>query len=159
MGFRFLMDTAGIIDLVLGAMAMDFILTFDELIMESFEATITKTIMERIEGYVVDQTDEADFLEDAQSGGRKVKWGAIWLATPRRLLIVLTVLFIFVHLYYVAYCQVDPETNSWASKPLKLPNTTHYGLKNLITNMVPSAKDENGEDIWAWKPVEPVKPA
>jgi hypothetical protein len=153
MGFRFLMDTAGIIDLVLGAMAMDFILTFDELILESFEAEITKIIMERIEGFVVDQTDEADFEEDARSGGMKVKWGAILLATPRRLIIVIAVLVTFVQLYYMKHCVVDPETNSWVSIPTTLPSTTHYSLRNLITNWVPYAKDENGDPVYAWKPV------
>mmetsp|Transcript_94965 Transcript_94965/g.188105 ORF Transcript_94965/g.188105 Transcript_94965/m.188105 type:complete len:442 (-) Transcript_94965:271-1596(-) len=152
MGFRFLMDTAGMLDLVLGAMAMDFILTFDELILESFDSAITKQIMSQLEDYEVDEDQTDDFGDMSRSQGFKAVMKAIWLGTPRRLILVVGVLVFFVQLYYHVHCETGKRTGAWVSKPTKLPVTTQYTFKNLITNFVDFEKDKTtGEPIWAWK--------
>jgi hypothetical protein len=153
MGFRFLMDTAGMLDLVLGAMAMDFILTFDELIWESFDCSISKQIMSQLEDYEVDEDQSDDFRDISRGQGFKGIRAAVWLATPRRLIIVLTLLFLFVQLYYHVHCDVGERTGAWVSKPTMLPATTQYTFRNLITSYVPYAKNSTtGEPIWAWQP-------
>jgi len=153
MGFRFLMDTAGIVDLVLGAMAMDFVLSFDELILESFEGASTKHIMEHLEHFT-HETDEEHLNEHIEGSGSGLKYGAIKLAIPRRLIIVLVVLLITVEAYYRVYCTWNPNSNSWESVPTKLPATTHFSLKNLLTYSVPFGKDDDGNSIYAWQPIE-----
>lgn len=153
MGFRFLMDTAGIVDLVLGAMAMDFVLSFDELILESFEGASTKHIMEHLEHFT-HETDEDHLNEHIEGSGSGLKWGALKLAIPKRLIIVLSVLLLFKELYYHVHCTKDKQANSWVSIPTMLPDTTQYTLKNLLTYFVPYQKDEQGDPVFAWKPIE-----
>jgi len=153
MGFRFLMDTAGIVDLVLGAMAMDFVLSFDELILESFEGASTKHIMEHLEHFT-HETDEEHLNEHIEGSGSGLKWGALKLAFPKRLIIVIIVLLVFEELYYRIHCKKDPESNTWVSNPTMLPATTQYTLKNLLTYFVPFEKDDKGDPIFAWQPIE-----
>merc|ERR550532_3827957 len=109
---------------------MDFVLSFDELILESFEGASTKHIMEHLEHFT-HETDEDHLNEHIEGSGAGLKWGALKLAIPKRLIIVLVVLLIFEELYYWVHCTKD-ETGSWISVPTQLPATTQYTLKNLL---------------------------
>merc|ERR1712150_415009 len=136
MGLRFLMETAGIIDLVLGVMTMDFILQLDELLYSALGSACTKYLMDELKNYEYDETDKEDFLENEQSGGAKAKWGAVKLTVPRRLLLTLFVMFIFEVRYYWKNCvRVD---GMWVSQPIYLPLSSYYDFITFVTENVKS---------------------
>jgi len=139
MGLRFLMETAGIVDLVLGAMTMDFILQLDELLFSALGSVCTKHIMELLEPYVYDETDQEDFMDNERSGGSKGRWGAIKLTLPRRLLFTLLVLAIFIYRYYWVNC--DVHEGMWVSKPMYLPTSAFYTFWNFLTGQVTSKEE------------------
>jgi len=146
MGLRFLMETAGIQDLVLGAMTMDFILTLDEVVFQALGSAASKHIMENLGTYEYDETDMEDFLENERSGGMKVKLGALKLTLPRRLLFTLAVLFIFELRYYLMNC--ERADGMWVSKPVHLPKSSYYDFMTFITGHVKSEPDA----IWTMPP-------
>jgi len=139
MGLRFLMETAGIIDLVLGAMTMDFILQLDELLYSALGSACTKYMMEELKSYEYDETDKEDFLDNERSGGAKAKWGAAKLTVPRRLLLTLFVLFIFELRYYWVNC--DRMEGMWVSKPIYLPLSSFYDFVTFVKGEVKSEKE------------------
>merc|ERR1719362_1478708 len=139
MGMRFLMETAGIIDLVLGAMTMDFILQLDELLYESLGSAATKHIMEELNGYVYDETDNEDQLSNERSGGANAKWGVVKLTVPRRLLFTLFALAIFVYRYYSVNC--DYRDGMWVSQPMYLPLSSEYDFITFMKQHVASASE------------------
>jgi len=146
MGLRFLMETAGIIDLVLGAMTMDFILTLDEIIFSALGSATTKHIMGELEGFMLETGDPDDIVVDTNTSN-KTKWGAIKLTLPRRLIFTLIVLFVFEVRYYVKNCtRVD---GMWVSQPLFLPATTKFNFMSFLTGEVPHA-----EQIWEMPPMD-----
>jgi len=137
MGLRFLMETAGIIDLVLGAMTMDFILTLDELIFDGLGSATTKHIMGELEGFAMETGDGDDIVVDTNTS-HKTKWGAIKLTLPRRLIFTLLVLFIFEVRYYWVNC--DRVDNMYVSKPLYLPKSANFNFMNFLTGIVEKRK-------------------
>jgi len=137
MGLRFLMETAGIIDLVLGAMTMDFILTLDELIFDGLGSATTKYIMGELEGFAMETGDGDDIVVDTNTS-HKTKWGAIKLTLPRRLIFTLLVLFIFEVRYYWVNC--DRVDNMYVSKPLYLPKSANFNFMNFLTGIVEKRK-------------------
>jgi len=139
MGMRFLMETAGIIDLVLGAMTMDFILQLDELLFDSLGSAATKHIMEELNGYVHDATTHEDHQENERSGGAMAKWGAIKLTVPRRLLFTLAILAIFVYRYYLLNCEV--HQGMWVSQPMYLPKSAKYDFITFLKQHVTSESE------------------
>jgi hypothetical protein len=146
MGLRFLMETAGIIDLVLGAMTMDFILTLDELIFAALGSATTKHIMGELEGFAM--SDDGDDIVVDTNASHKTKWGAVKLTLPRRLIFTLIVLFIFEMRYYYINCKrVD---GMWVSQPLFLPTKTTYTFWMFLTGHVPT------EDTPVWE-MDPTK--
>jgi len=139
MGFFFLMSTAGIVDLVLGAMTMDFILTLDELIFAALASSSSKHIMKELEGYVYDETDQHDYIENELSGGKKGRWGAVKLLVPMRLIVTCFMMMGFMFRYYMNHC--DWKDEGWVSKEMKAPNTTHYSFWNFVTGIVPTKEE------------------
>jgi len=139
MGLLFLMETAGIVDLVLGAMTMDFILQLDELLFSALGSAATKHIMEELGSFIYDETDNEDFMDNERSGGSKGKWGAIKLTVPRRLLFTLFLLAVFVYRYYWMNC--DKVDGMWVSKPIYLPLSSFYDFATFVKGYVKSEKD------------------
>jgi len=130
------------------------VLSFDELILESFEGASTKHIMEHLEHFT-HETDEDHLNEHIEGSGAGLKWGALKLAIPKRLIIVLVVLLITQALYYYVHCEIDPETKAWVSKPTMLPASTQYTLWNLLRNKVTPQMSEDGTNpVYAWQPIE-----
>jgi len=137
MGFFFLMSTAGIVDLVLGAMTMDFVLTLDELIFAALASSSSKHIMNELEGYVYDETDQHDYIENELSGGKKGFWGATKLLIPMRLVVTCLMMVGFLFRYYLTHC--DWKDGGWVSKDMFAPTTTKYSFWNFVSGFVPVA--------------------
>merc|ERR1719456_1045051 len=57
-GIRFLMETAGVVDLILNSVAMGFILEIDELIADRLSNDATKHVMATVEDFPLYDVDE-----------------------------------------------------------------------------------------------------
>merc|ERR1711879_96792 len=57
-GFRLLMETSAILDLVLGAMSLTFVLSLDEMVLSSLGTSATKYLMNSIEPYYPEGEEE-----------------------------------------------------------------------------------------------------
>jgi len=139
MGLRFLMETAGIQDLVLGAMTMDFILTLDEVIFHALGSKASKHIMLNLGSYEYDGTNMEDFLDNERSGGMKGKWGAVKLSMPTKLLFTLAVLVIFELRYYWENCEM--VDGMFVSKPMHMPKSSYYDFMTFVKGQVESEPD------------------
>jgi hypothetical protein len=157
MGFRLLMETAGIINLVLGAMAMSFILGIDELVLETFGSQASMHILDEIDGYMYLETEESvtnrrrstsedanntDMMSDdealayqedlAKKSGRGWK-SSIWLVFPKKLLACTMVMALFTTKYYTSKCH-ETEDGSEVSNTLYLPLSTTYTFLNMFSD-------------------------
>merc|ERR1711879_991080 len=65
-GFRFLMESAAIVDLIVNAMALAFILSIDEMVLSALATSTTHYIMEHMEDYPLFST-ESDEVETDES--------------------------------------------------------------------------------------------
>jgi len=146
MGLRFLMESAGIIEQVLGAMTMDFILDVDEMLFETLGSAATKRIMGQLQGFAnPDFNPEAnnDHIENARNGNFSfIRWGAVRLSIPRRLIYTLIALFIFEVRYYLLNC--DKVDGMWVSKPMFYPKSAKYTFWNFLKGKI----DFLGEPYW-----------
>lgn len=148
-GFRLLMDTAGIVDLVLGCMAMGFVLNIDEMVFQTFASDASVEILARCEGYVGHlQSEEAEPDEPGQHSAneadedvldRLYKEGyplstayLIKAFFPTKLVAVSLIMVIFVVKYYYLNCDRSHD-GSFVSKPMYMPKTTSYGIMEMIT--------------------------
>lgn len=146
-GFHFLMETAGIIDLVLGAMTMDFILQIDELVYRGLASKASKHIMQNLEGCLQEEPDPFTFKENEVTNGRRSRWGAIRLLLPTRLLFGICAFMFFYCRYYYKNCQkIDGQ---WVSKPMYNPISSKYTFWNMLSGSFPTQ-----ESPW-WTMPEP----
>lgn len=139
-GIRFLMETAGIVDLILNSVAMGFILDIDELIMQCLSNDATKHVMETVQDY--DLFDKAEILDEHPSGEEldafetleawKLSDPWFWMQIfPRRLATISLVAIMFYLMYFKENCDQRDDTKSgdlpwwsfgsYVSKPLMLP--------------------------------------
>eukprot|EP00933_Yihiella_yeosuensis_P044972 TRINITY_DN40267_c0_g1_i1.p1 TRINITY_DN40267_c0_g1~~TRINITY_DN40267_c0_g1_i1.p1 ORF type:complete len:368 (-),score=16.09 TRINITY_DN40267_c0_g1_i1:157-1203(-) len=126
-GFKFLMETSGIVNLVLGAVAMDFILSVDELIFSCCVNACNRHILSQLQAFKVlpDPAHVPGVLE------------MIWFYIPRRLMLAVILTGAFLLRYYHENCEID-DSGFWVSKPMYLPTTTRYTFMNYIQSYVPT---------------------
>lgn len=138
MGLRFLMESAGIVEQVLGAMTMDFILDIDEMLFDALGSEATKRIMGDLEGFAnpeYNAGDHDDHVENARNGNfSAIRWGAAKLCIPRRLLYTMAALLIFEARYYMLNC--DHVDGMWVSKPMYLPKSVYYTFVHFVTGKI-----------------------
>jgi len=152
-GFHYLMETAGICDLIVNSMALAFILEIDEMIFSRLATTATKYMMENIEDMPLFSTDEEETETDemvlhrfnAAEFGPGMRRKMISLVFPRRLLTILILFAVFYFKYYVSHC-TEEEDGSWVSKPMYWPELTSY---NPIHYLVPGFVHESSHLVWA----------
>merc|ERR1711862_261334 len=102
----------------MGAMAMDFILTFDELVLQSIGSLTTRLIMSRLEPYAMPSRVPCSALVTP-----------FMLAIPRKLIFTLGMCVFFMWRYYHINCSVAPD-GSVVSNPLYMPNSTFFSMYN-----------------------------
>jgi hypothetical protein len=142
-GFRFLMETAGIVDLVMGSMAMGFVLSIDEALMSCLANGLTRHIMGALTE-VPNFKDPAEGVEGSddeilQAIGIPVPISfqrQFSLAFPRRLIVVAILLLANIWRYYFINCHVGPD-GSFVSNPMHLPEHTWLtGSVKQFFNMI-----------------------
>lgn len=123
-GFILLMETAGIIDLVLGSLAMGFICSIDEMILSSLASKAARYVMNSIEPWEV-------------HGGGQVDGSLLhiaWFIFPRRLALCVGITAAFVTKFYLRKCRWDPENKSWVSVDMSYPEVINFFPWDLLDN-------------------------
>lgn len=154
-GFRFLMETAGIVDLVVNAMALTFVLSIDEMIIERFGTVATKHMMERLEAWPLFDTDreETESMEEAYERHCEEETDStaflgdcklLVLLLPKRLLFVVLLMVIFMIKYYISNCNLS-EDGFWVSKDMYLPKRVRWDPFSLLTT---GSDDFEPEPFW-----------
>ncbi|CAE8622554.1 unnamed protein product [Polarella glacialis] len=146
-GILFLMETAGIEDMVINAVALAFILELDEVIYEAMFSDAAKNIMDDLEGWHASQ-DVADDHDDNDSdmwfwtkhqANRSYTifsprlWGLIF---PYRLVSMIGVLTFFQFKYYLEHCIHLPD-GSWISDDLRVPVSYQMSIRSFLGGPIP----------------------
>merc|ERR1712187_531892 len=100
-GVHYLMETAGIVDVIVNAMALTFVLEIDEMVYKGFTTAAAQYIVERVEDIQMFETEDLesetdeDVLKRFQAEEMDQKWRLFRLLLPKRLLQVMAVQMIF----------------------------------------------------------------
>lgn len=153
-GVHYLMESAGIMAVVVNAMALTFVLDVDEMIFLRLSTMITKHIMSSLEDMPLFETNteetetEHEVLErfhiDEVGRGRLRR---INLLLPKRLLTIVALQFFFMWLYYQRNC-VRLEDGSWVSKDMHLPKDLAYRPLSLMFGVDPPREEK---PFWTFK--------
>jgi len=141
MGFKFLMETSEIVNLVLGAVAMGFVLDIDEIIFDTMASAPSKLILDRLEAYKFAKPKDGDTPGSAT-------WGAVaLLAIPRRLVIAVIMFVLFLARYYHDECTTTAD-GSMVSHSMHRPEVSSYSLQYFLFGGMP----EEEEPFWSMPP-------
>lgn len=148
-GVHYLMETAGIMDLVVNAMALTFVLDVDEMIFNRLTTTVTKHIMANLEDLPLFDInmEEAEKDEEVLERFRndELSWRGrlrkLVLVIPKRLAIILTLQVAFMWIYYKRNC-VQSADGSSVSKAMHLPRDLTYRPLQLMFG-IESEEEEN----------------
>jgi hypothetical protein len=127
-GFHFLMETSGIVDVIMNSLAMTFILGLDELIFAVLTTVPVKHMMENLEDFQLFSVEQHEHEEDEHLLARyhdeqiKTHWSKHFFKVliPKRLMAVIAVTSIFTYKYYSSFCQQD-ERGGFVSQPVFVP--------------------------------------
>jgi len=148
-GVTFLMETAGIEDVIVNAVAMTFILNIDEMLCNTLMHESTKQMLSKCEEYVLfDVTAEANMTEQdiMKEFSEKQTWKHFRLKDvldllPMKLISALGLTTIFVLNYYYVRCDFN-EDGQVVSKPMYLPTSPHLTLWQVLFPMTMPKEEE-----------------
>lgn len=157
-GFRFLMETAGIVDVIMNSMALTFILSIDELVFEVLTTVPAKHIMNNLEDYDLYSVQTLEALSNEEICARyrhqelgPGRWRSfLRIVAPKRLLLVMSIFAMFMAKYYLLNCTEMPD-GSWVSKPMYLPSD--LGSMNPFKYMFQQQPTPGERPFWTM-PVE-----
>eukprot|EP00929_Paragymnodinium_shiwhaense_P101019 TRINITY_DN6376_c0_g1_i1.p1 TRINITY_DN6376_c0_g1~~TRINITY_DN6376_c0_g1_i1.p1 ORF type:complete len:539 (+),score=103.81 TRINITY_DN6376_c0_g1_i1:192-1808(+) len=148
-GVHYLMETAEIVDMIVNAMALTFVLDIDELVFARLAAGITKHIMDRVEPLQLYDTTNEDleseddvlkrFYREEMGMARWRKWSLIF---PMRLVQIVAAQAFFMWWYYFKNC-VPGENGGMVSKEMKLPKDLSYYPIPLMFGIENEQQDES----------------
>eukprot|EP00930_Biecheleria_cincta_P057379 TRINITY_DN43329_c0_g1_i1.p1 TRINITY_DN43329_c0_g1~~TRINITY_DN43329_c0_g1_i1.p1 ORF type:complete len:485 (-),score=80.04 TRINITY_DN43329_c0_g1_i1:106-1560(-) len=137
-GVHYLMETAGIVDVIVNAMALTFVLEMDEMVFQRFSTTLTKHIMSRIADLPIFNTEDEEQETEEQALRRfndsevgTARWTKLHLIVPQRFLWVLFIQLLFLWEYYHTNCEQLPD-GSRISKKMHLPLGLDYSPLKLM---------------------------
>eukprot|EP00928_Gymnodinium_smaydae_P025141 TRINITY_DN20118_c0_g1_i1.p1 TRINITY_DN20118_c0_g1~~TRINITY_DN20118_c0_g1_i1.p1 ORF type:complete len:474 (+),score=66.00 TRINITY_DN20118_c0_g1_i1:60-1481(+) len=142
-GVTFLMETAAITDLIINAVALNFVLGLDELIFSILLPVSTKYVLEHLEQFEsFDISDEEDDTMreafDKHSSNREWTWTDIrfWdLFVSRKFIMVIMITITSITEYYMTHCVWDDKLG-WVAKSLFLPETMILNVKAFLLPFV-----------------------
>lgn len=152
-GVHYLMETADIVDVVVNAMALNFILQVDEMMFSRVSTLITQHIMSHLEDLpLFDTADlEAEPSSDTLERLQREELGPARLqkliyTAPKVLMLTILMQILFVAFYYVKNCSMT-SGDGWVSQPLYLPEISEvgYNLLGLMFGVPPAGVSE---PIW-----------
>jgi len=156
-GVMFLMETAGIEDVIVNVTALTFILNLDEMLFANFSHRASHHILETLEPYSAELEEEVEAKEQQSNDDafltlqrdRRFKFADLNLL-PFRLFLNGVVTAIFVFEYYYGHCMVS-ESGGQISKPMSLPNSQVYPLLSFFFYPFVGT-DEQEQSYWSMPP-------
>ncbi|CAE7203613.1 rnf111 [Symbiodinium pilosum] len=150
-GVHYLMETAGIVDVIVNAMALTFVLQVDEIVFQRLSSTVTTQIMSEIEFKALYDNDDVENESDGEALSYfndtelKKGWASIaFQIFPTRLFIIVVCQAIFLWDYYVSNCK-RLDDGSWVSKAMYLPVDMGYHPLELIFGL---EVEEDTKPFW-----------
>jgi len=148
LGMHFLMETAGIVDVIMNSMALTFIINLDEMIFMVLTTVPVKHMLDNLEDYALFQLDEEEREKDDDILTRYMrqefganKWKRFFkLLLPKRLLTVLILMMAFIWNYYRLNCDMMDD-GSLVSKPMTLPTVVRFNPLNFFSDGFPAQSD------------------
>jgi len=150
-GVQYLMETANIVNMVVNAMALTFVLDIDEMVFARLTTKITQHIMSKLERLPLYEMTEEDCeteeqviarFEEEEYGPKKIF--KILQIIPMRLATILCLHCGFQWLYYTRNCTMDKHGGS-VSKPMHYPNSLSFNMIGLMFGFAPQ---EQAEPFW-----------
>ena len=119
-GTTLLMDTSGILDTVLGAMSMAFILDVDEMLHDCMITRAGRSLMQKIQA--LREEPQGEDVEGPRYHGKGPSFLDLFRqVVPTRLLVTLLCLAVMIDRYYQFKCVYKEELGMWVSKPMHVP--------------------------------------
>jgi len=150
-GVMFLMETAGIEDVIVNVTALTFILNLDEMLFQNFSHKALHHILEHLEPWLIENTDEDEHFSVEKNFGTVVEQrkGAMFTfgLIPMRPVYTLFFSALFIAEYYHCMCQFS-ETGGLVSTPQALPTEQIYPLMAFV---FPWYNNEHVEENY-WTP-------
>jgi len=138
-GFHFLMETAGIVDVIMNAMALTFILNLDEMVFVTLTTVAVQHMVDNTEDMplfeesILEDEEEDQILlryEQDELGRNKYK-SFLNILVPKRLLTCIVLMPVFLFKYYWSNCIRGPD-GSWFSQPMFVPADISFRPWNYI---------------------------
>lgn len=148
-GVHYLMETAGIVDMIVNAMALAFVLEVDEMVFYKLTSELTKHIIGNIEGLpLYDEADDEhltdqfvlDRFQNEELGSGRIR--QLWKIIPQKLFLVLALQVFFIWGYYYENCERQ-EDGSWVSKAMHLPKDLTYSPFKLMFGLEPEMETDS----------------
>jgi len=132
-GNYFLMETSGIVDVIMNSVALTFILNIDEMIFACFTTVAVRHMMGHMEEYELfnveaeeHETDEEVLYRFCQEEFGSGSWCTFFRRlNPKRLIYTIASMFCFNWMYYYTSCEQAPD-GSWTSKPIFMPTNVSF---------------------------------
>jgi len=153
-GTTFLMESAGIDDMIINSVALGFLLTIDDLMTSAIQSASVKHILEKCEGYELYDAKEGQSLSEDEIIEKYSKpvdyrgFKIIGLIIPKKLAVVTLLTATFVGKYYVQHC--DRHEGRWVSKPMHLPITNSWSLLNTVFPRILETNNLEPQPYWTY---------
>jgi len=142
-GVNFLMETAGIDDIIVNSVALGFLLTMDELIARNLMSAAANELLDSCEGFIVSEEDDNKTFDDEEMVKRFhqpfahhwISFCYSFLFQLRQLASVGVITAIFLGIYYRIHCVPD-EDGRWVSKPIFTPKSLDFNVLNAFSPLL-----------------------
>eukprot|EP00931_Biecheleriopsis_adriatica_P067055 TRINITY_DN41260_c0_g1_i1.p1 TRINITY_DN41260_c0_g1~~TRINITY_DN41260_c0_g1_i1.p1 ORF type:complete len:485 (-),score=87.34 TRINITY_DN41260_c0_g1_i1:80-1534(-) len=155
-GILFLMETAGIENLVVNSIALSFVLSIDEMVCETLTSEATHLMLAKCKEFSLFDVDEITNLRNDEICERygeqylNQKFRCVDLVValfPIRIIEVAVITCFFALIYYHRNCEWSDGASRYLPKPLHVPTSTALSLLNIL---LPSwfPVDVSSDAIW-----------
>jgi hypothetical protein len=142
-GSVLLMETAGIMEMILGAMSLTYLLSMDDMFFEYFSTQPAQVIMKRLRP-VVDHADEARIRRNIPA------WNILLSFFPLRFCTVVLFAMGYILLYYSTKCVW--RDGRFVSKDMHLPERSTYHISDFMFDSILHTLHRSDKAFWTWPP-------
>jgi len=134
-GIHFLMESSGIADGIVNALALSFIVSMPGLVQTVMSSRASRNIMSKLEQFRVDKLPQSceDMLSKHLDYQRRGDWKTMFNLLPIRFMFSIAVTGTFIIYYYLSYCTLDGDSR-WVSKAMYLPAKVTYSFYEFLAN-------------------------
>mmetsp|Transcript_35898 Transcript_35898/g.102092 ORF Transcript_35898/g.102092 Transcript_35898/m.102092 type:complete len:446 (+) Transcript_35898:83-1420(+) len=152
LGVHVLMETAGIVDVIMNSLTLTFIIQLDEMIFAILTTVQVKYMMGNLEEHALFDMQDDEHLTDeevlqdylAHEFGSTGRRACLKTLVPKRLLAVVVLMVVFMYNYYRLNCDFL-EDGSAVSKPMSFPQIVRFNPLFFFTNSYPM----DAEPYWS----------